>query len=57
MVAMRNVYKILAGKPNEKRELGRIKEIRREGVDWIHLAQDRVQWRALLCTVMDLRVP
>jgi hypothetical protein len=28
-----------------------------EGVDWIHLAQDRNQWRALVNTVMDLRVP
>jgi hypothetical protein len=28
-----------------------------EGVDWIHIAQDRAQWRALVNTVMNLRVP
>jgi hypothetical protein len=28
-----------------------------EGVDWIHLAQDRVQWKALVNTVMNLWVP
>jgi hypothetical protein len=35
------------------------KEIHRMGgsVDWIHLAQDRDQWRALVSTVMNLRVP
>jgi hypothetical protein len=27
------------------------------GVDWIHVAQDMDQWRALLNTIMDLRVP
>jgi hypothetical protein len=27
------------------------------GMDWIHLAQDRGQWRALVHTVMNLRVP
>jgi hypothetical protein len=34
-----------------------IREIRWEGVDWIHLAQDRNQWRAVVDTVMYLRVP
>jgi len=34
-----------------------LKEIRREDVDWIHLAEDRVQLRALVNTVMSLRVP
>jgi hypothetical protein len=33
------------------------KEIGWEGVDWLHLAQDRDQWRALLNTVTNLRVP
>jgi len=28
-----------------------------EGVDWIHLTQDRVQWRALTNTIMKLRLP
>jgi hypothetical protein len=33
------------------------KEIGCKGVDWINLAQDRVQWHALVSTVMNLRVP
>jgi hypothetical protein len=33
------------------------REIRWEGVDWMHLSQDRDQWRALANTVMNLRVP
>jgi hypothetical protein len=32
-------------------------EIRWDGVDWIELAQDKNQWRALVNTVMSLRVP
>jgi hypothetical protein len=59
----------LAGKPEGKRPLGRprgrwednirmdLREILWEGVDWIHLVQDRDQWRALVNTVMNLRVP
>jgi hypothetical protein len=34
-----------------------LREIRLDGVDWIDLAQDRDQWRALANTVMNLRVP
>jgi hypothetical protein len=34
-----------------------LKEIGLEGMDWIDLAQDREQWRALVNTVMNLRVP
>jgi hypothetical protein len=34
-----------------------LKEIGWEGVDWMHLAQERDQWRALINTVMNLRVP
>jgi hypothetical protein len=57
------------GKPEGKRPLGRpggrwennsridIKEIGWGGMDWIDLAQDRDQWRALVKTVMSLRVP
>jgi hypothetical protein len=63
------VYRILVGKPEEKRLLGKTKrgwvgnvkmdlrEIRCGGMDWIDLAQDRDQWRALVNTVMSLRVP
>jgi hypothetical protein len=60
---------ILPGKPQEKRPLGRprrrwehdtemdVEGIGYEDVDWIPLAQDRIQWRALVNTVMKLRVP
>jgi hypothetical protein len=34
-----------------------LREIAREGVDWMHLAQNSVQWRALVNTIMSLRVP
>jgi hypothetical protein len=34
-----------------------VREIGSGGVDWIDLAQDRDQWRALINTVMNLRVP
>jgi hypothetical protein len=65
----RNAYRILVGKPEGKRPLGRprrtwvdnikmdIREIGWDGRDWIELAQDRDQWRALVNTVMNLRVP
>jgi hypothetical protein len=33
-----------------------LKEIRREGADWIHVVQDTDQWRAVLNTVMNLRI-
>jgi hypothetical protein len=66
--AKRNAYRILVGKPEEKRPLGRprrrwvnnIKMDLREiwdGVDWIDMAQDRDQWRALVYTVLNFRVP
>jgi hypothetical protein len=64
----RNAYRILVGKPEGKRPLGRprrrwvdnIKMDLREvwnGRDWINLAQDRDRWRAHVNAVMNLRVP
>jgi hypothetical protein len=64
-----NAYRMLMGKPGGKRPLGRprcrwvdnikmdLREREWDGVDWIDLAQDREQWRALVNTVMNLRVP
>jgi hypothetical protein len=64
----RNVYKVLMGKPEGKRPLGRprhrwedgikmdLREIGRGSVDWIQLAQDRDRWQALVNMVMNLRV-
>jgi hypothetical protein len=64
----RNAYRILVGKPKEKRPLGRprrrwedeikkdLKGIEWGGMEWIDLAQDRDRWRALVNTVMNLRV-
>jgi hypothetical protein len=57
------------GKPEGKRPLGIprhrwvdnilivLREMGRDGMDWIDLAQDRDQWSALVSTVMNLRVP
>ena len=64
----KGVYRVLVGKPEGKRPLGRprrkwedtIKMDLREvgGVgDWMELAQDRDRWRALVNTVMNFRVP
>jgi hypothetical protein len=69
MGAKRNMYRILVGKPEGKRPLGRpghgwvnnikmgLREIGWHGMDWINLAQDRDQWRALVSMVMYLQVP
>jgi hypothetical protein len=65
----RNACRILMGKPEGKRALGRprrswvdnikidLREIRWDGMDWIDVAQNRDQWRALVNTVMSLRLP
>jgi hypothetical protein len=64
-----NVYRLLVGKPEGKRPLGRpsrrwmdninmdLLEIGLNIVDWIGLAQDRYRWRALVNSVMNLGVP
>jgi hypothetical protein len=60
----RNVYRLLVGKPEGKRPLGRprprwrdLLEMGLSVVDWIGLAQDRYSWRALVNSVMNLWVP
>jgi hypothetical protein len=65
----RNVYRLLVGKPERKRPLGRPRrrwidniklDLLKIGVsvlDCIGLAQDRYRWRALVNSVMNLRVP
>jgi hypothetical protein len=41
----------------EDQDVGGFREIEWDGMDWIDLAQDRDRWRALMNTVMNLRVP
>jgi len=65
----RGVHRMLVGKPERKRSLGRprrrwennikidLQEVRRGRGDWMELAQDRDRWRALMGTVKDFRVP
>jgi hypothetical protein len=65
----RGIYRVLVGRPEGKRSLGRprcrwednikmdLREIRIDGANWIQLAQDRVQWWAFVNTAMNLRVP
>jgi len=66
---IRNAYNILVGKPEGKRPIGRpkhrrgdiivmgLRETMWENVNWIHLAQDRDQWRDVVNRVMNLWVP
>jgi hypothetical protein len=69
MGEVRGAYSILVGRPEGRRPLGRprrrwednikmdLREIVFGDVDWIHWAQDRDRWRALVNTVMNLRFP
>jgi hypothetical protein len=69
MEAKRNAYRILVGRPEGKRPLGRprrrwvdnvkmdVREIGWGGMDWIDLAENRDQWRVLVNTLMNLRLP
>jgi hypothetical protein len=65
----RGVYTVLVGRSEGKRQLERPRrrwednikmDLRQTGIDganWIHLSQNRVQWRTFVNTVMNLRVP
>jgi hypothetical protein len=65
----RDVYRMLEGKPDGKKPLGRprhrwedtikmdLQKMGCGGMDWINVAQDRDRWRALVNVVMDFRVP
>jgi len=63
------VYRVLVGKPEGKRPLGRsrhrwednikmdLQEVGYGGMGWIQLAEDRDRWRALVNAIMNLQVP
>ena len=62
----RGVYRVLVGKPEGKKLLGRPRrrwednikmEMGYGSMDWIDMAQDRDRWRAVVNAVMNLRVP
>jgi hypothetical protein len=68
-VEKKNAYRVLAGTQEGKRPLERprhkwdynikmcIRQIGWDDTDWIHLAQDKDQWRDLVNTIMNIRVP
>jgi hypothetical protein len=68
-VREKNAHRLLVGKPNGKRLLGKprqrwvdnimmdLREVGWGDVDWIGLAQDRNRWRALVNSVLNLQVP
>jgi hypothetical protein len=65
----RNAYRLLVGKPEGKKPLGRprrrwvdnitmdLGEVGWGDVDWIDLAKDRIRWRAVVNSVLNIRVP
>ena len=65
----RGLYRVLMGKPEGRRSLGKprlrwvdnirtdLQEVVCGYMDWIGLAQDRDRWRTLLSAIMNLRVP
>jgi hypothetical protein len=65
----RNVYRFLVANPDAERLLGRprsrwedgikmdLRDICLRGVEWVHLAQDRDRWRAVVNAVMNLWFP
>jgi hypothetical protein len=69
MVEKRNAYRLLVGNPEGKRPLGRprrrwvdnirmnLGEVGWGVVDWLDLAKDRNRWRAVVNSVLNLRVP
>jgi len=69
MVDRRVIYRVLVGKTEGKKPLGRsrrrwdfnikmdLQEVGCGGTDWIELAKDRDRWRALVSAVMNLEVP